>query len=98
MSQPPVAYAATWAERVSASEVGIGIGVREISVFSSSAGYCTAGVTMPRMKFTSATRSPQTSASRRPANAANSSPARYRSPMVSCSAQTCSVLATYARG
>jgi hypothetical protein len=49
----------------------IGIGVREISVFSGSAGYWTAGVITARMKSTSATRSPHVSATRSPANAAS---------------------------
>jgi len=48
----------------------------EISVFRSSAGYCTRGVTVPRMKSTSETRSPHDSASRSPARAPSRTAAR----------------------
>jgi len=41
---------------------GIGIGVSDVGLLSGSAGYCTVGLTMPSMKSTSTTRSPQTSA------------------------------------
>jgi hypothetical protein len=66
---------ATCADSVKAKLEGIGIGVRDISVFNGSAGYCWTGETTPRMKSTSETHSPHTSASRRPANAASSRPA-----------------------
>jgi hypothetical protein len=55
--------------------------------------YWTAGEMIPRMKSTSATRSPQASAIRSPANAPSRIAARRYSGMASCSAQTCSVLA-----
>ena len=44
--------------------------MRDVSLFSGSAGYCTAGQTTPRMKSTSPTRSPQAFERGRPAELA----------------------------
>lgn len=90
-------YAATCAESIAARSVGIGMLVREVSDFSGSAGYCTVGWTIPRMKSTSDTRWPHASASRSPANAPSRIVARRCSGMASWSCQTCSFVATCAR-
>jgi hypothetical protein len=81
------------AESTNVMLAGIGIDVREQSVFSESSGHCLTGFTTPRMKSISETFNPHTSASLRPANAASSSPTRYRGSIASCKAQTCSVVA-----
>jgi hypothetical protein len=83
----------TCAASASARRCGFGTAVRTVSVFNGSAGYCTAGVMIRRMKSTSTTRRPHASAVRSPANAPSSTAGGRCAGIASCNAHTCSLVA-----